>query len=124
MTDIGVVAELAHREAMQTSTQDVANFLRESLGQKLVAFMTGVSDPNTVGRWASGAAQPRAANDERLRAIFQVFSLLMAAESKHTIRAWFVGLNPQLSDSSPATAVADGRISEVMIAAKAFLSGG
>ncbi len=124
MPDIAVVAERAHREAMQTSAQDVARFLQESLGQKLVAFMVGVNDPNTVGKWASGETPPRPANEARLRAVFQIFQLLLDAETKHTIRAWFVGLNPQLSDTSPAAAIAEGREQDVMIAAKAFLAGG
>lgn len=124
MPDIAVVAERAHREAMQTSAQDVAKFLQESLGQKLVAFMTGVKYPNTVGQWASGETAPRPANEERLRAIFQIFQLLLDAETKHTIRAWFVGLNPQLADMSPAAAIAAGNLQDVMIAAKAFLAGG
>lgn len=109
---------------MDTSTKDVANFLQESLGQKLVAVMAGVKDPSTVGRWASGAVEPRAATEARLRSIYQVFTLLMDQESIHTIRAWFVGLNPQLDDTSPARAIAEGDIKEVMVAAKAFLTGG
>lgn len=122
--NVSAVAERAHREAMDTSAKDIAKFLQDSLGQKLVAYMTGVKDPNTVGRWASGAVEPRSGNDERLRTIFQIFNLLMDQESRHTVRAWFVGLNPQLDDTSPATAIAEGNVKDVMVAAKAFLAGG
>ena len=55
---------------------------------------------------------------------YQVFRLLLAEESKHTIRAWFIGLNPQLNDESPVMVIRAGRFQEVMVAAKAYVSGG
>jgi hypothetical protein len=45
-------------------------------------------------------------------------------ESDHTIRAWFIGMNPQLDDESPIEAVLSGRHKEVLAAARAFLAGG
>jgi hypothetical protein len=62
--------------------------------------------------------------EAKLRGAFQVFQLLLTEESPHTVRAWFVGLNPQLDDESPATAISEGRIRDVLVAAKAFLAGG
>lgn len=124
MTDVAFASDRAHREAVATSVQDIAKILQDSLGQKLIAHMLGLNDPNTIGKWAAGETEPRTANEDRLRAVFQIFQLLLEAESKHTIRAWFVGLNPQLSDNSPAAAIAEGDVKDVMIAAKAFLSGG
>lgn len=40
------------------------------------------------------------------------------------IRAWFVGMNPQLDDDSPAEAIHGGRLKEAMAAARAFAAGG
>ena len=48
----------------------------------------------------------------------------MTKEGPYTVRAWFVGLNPQLGDESPAAAVREGRTRDVLVAAKAFLAGG
>jgi hypothetical protein len=45
-------------------------------------------------------------------------------ESDHTIRAWFMGTNPQLDDESPLEAVREGRNREVLAAARAFVTGG
>jgi hypothetical protein len=115
----------AHRTTVQSSIADIASFLQEALGQKLVAFMVGVEDPKTVGRWATEGRSPQNPDAERkLRDAYHVFQLLMTEESPHTVRAWFVGLNPQLDDESPATAISEGRTRDVMVAAKAFLAGG
>jgi hypothetical protein len=114
----------AHRTTVESTAADMAAFLQDALGQKLVAHMTGVEDPKAVGRWAANKHQPRAENEARLRAAYQVFRLLSTQESPHTVRAWFVGLNPQLDDESPATAIREGRSRDVWTAAKAFLAGG
>ncbi len=50
--------------------------------------------------------------------------LLLAEDSVHVVRAWFIGMNPQLNDDSPAGAIRDGRMKEALGAAKAFMSGG
>lgn len=115
----------AHRKTVESSVADVAAFLQDALGQKLVAYMVGVEDPKTVGRWASDKRLPQdSAVEGKLRAAYQMFRLLATEESPHTVRAWFVGLNPQLNDESPATAIREGRVREVLVAAKAFLAGG
>ena len=103
----------------------MAAFLQDALGQKLAAFMVGVDDPKTVGKWAAEKHVPRDLEVERkLRDAYLVFRLLLTKESPYTVRAWFVGLNPQLDDESPATAIRDGRTRDVLVAARAFLAGG
>lgn len=125
MAVVGNQSTASHRRSVVASTADIAGFLQDALGQKLVAFMVGVSDPKTVGRWASGARTPRGSSvEQRLRAAHQVFGLLATAEAPDTVRAWFVGLNPQLDDESPAQAIREDRAKEVLIAARAFLAGG
>jgi hypothetical protein len=62
--------------------------------------------------------------ERRLREAYQVFQLVQSVESPHTVRAWFIGLNPQLDDESPAEALAEDRFREVMAAARAFVTGG
>lgn len=103
---------------------DVARFLREAFGPKLTAYIASVTDPKAVAKWASGEHAPRPDAQERLRVAFQIFHMLQDRESPHTVRAWFVGLNPQLDDESPATAIQEGRFKDAMVAARAFLAGG
>lgn len=114
----------AHERAVSFEIKDVARYLQEALGQRLVAFMAEVSDSKQVGRWAQGSQAPREEAERRLRAAFQIFHFLLAEESPHVIRAWFIGMNPQLDDDSPAEAIRDGRLKEALAAARAFVAGG
>ncbi len=117
-------SEEAHRKTVRSTIADVAAFLQEVLGQKLVAYLAGVTGAKTVGRWASGEQHPRSAAEQHLRAAYQVFLLLQEGDSAHTARAWLIGLNPQLDDESPVTAIRDGRLRDVMTAARSYLAGG
>ncbi|HEY2056216.1 MAG TPA: hypothetical protein VGH14_19980 [Solirubrobacterales bacterium] len=124
MPDLSLASREAHRQTTETSIEQITIFLEEVLGRKLVAALSGVADPKAVGRWASGERSPRPAAEEKLRVAYQVFRLLLAEESRHTIRAWFIGLNPQLNDESPVMVIRAGRFQEVMVAARAYVSGG
>lgn len=123
MSDTRVRSAQAHRNAVTFEIDDVARFLQENLGQKLVAYLADVADPKTVGKWIAGR-KPRADAEERLRAAFQIFHLLQTEESPHTVRAWFVGMNPQLDDVSPAQAIREGRFRDALVAAKGYVAGG
>lgn len=123
MTDTRVRSAQAHKHAVTFEVADIARFLQENLGQRLVAFLADVADPKTVGKWVAGQ-RPRHEAEERLRAAFQVFHLLQNDESPHTVRAWFIGMNPQLDDVSPAQAIREGRLRDALVAAKAYVAGG
>lgn len=114
----------AHRTRVESSPKDKAAYLQDVLGQRLVAHIVGVSDARTVGRWAKGETEPRPEAEQKLSDAYHIFRLLLTQESPHTVRAWFVGLNPQLDDESPAEAILAGRSRDVLVAAKAFLAGG
>jgi hypothetical protein len=59
-----------------------------------------------------------------LRVAYQVIQTLERKEADATIRAWFMGMNPQLDDLSPAETIREGINREVSAAARAFLAGG
>jgi hypothetical protein len=124
MTKLRSTPTEVHRTTIEATTASIAGFLQEVLGQRLVAHMAGVSDSKTVGRWAKGERQPRGEAEHRLREAYTIFQLLQTMESPHTVRAWFVGLNPQLDDESPAQAISEGRTRDALVAAKSFLAGG
>jgi len=117
-------AREAHAKTVQESAADIARFLVEVLGSRLTASLAGVRDPHEPGHWASGTHHPRPQAEQRLRAAYQVFRLLQSVESPHVVRAWFIGMNPQLDDESPVEALAAGRLRDVMAAARAFVAGG
>lgn len=116
--------ERSHRASVEVDIAQIASFLQENLGSRVTALIGKVTDSREVGRWASGEHRPRPPSEQRLRVAYQVFHLVQSAESPHTVRAWFVGLNPQLDDTSPAEAIASDRHRDVLAAARAFVAGG
>lgn len=117
----GVVND-AHRAAVETTTADVVEYLQDTIGRALTAHVAG-AHAKTVDRWRRGET-PRTEAERRLRFTYQVLRLLMSEDSPHTVRAWLIGLNPQLGDVAPADAIREGKLQDVMIAAHAFRSGG
>lgn len=112
------------RRPEEWSVAQVAKYLNDSIGPKLVAYMVGKST-QTVARWAEGSQAPPQPDIERkLRGAFQIVQLLVETDSRHVVRAWFIGMNPQLEDLSPAEVIADGDVRAAMAAARAFTSGG
>ena len=117
---------LAHREASTASIQDAARLLQEVLTRRLTAYVAGVRDAKTVTRWATGEVTEirDVETERRLRTAYEITQLLLAAEAPQTVRAWFIGLNPQLDDTSPAEAINEGRLKDALLAARSFLVGG
>jgi hypothetical protein len=115
-----------HRQATAAPVSEIAGVLQELLSRRLTAYIAGVSDGKTVGRWASGdMAEIRDhKTEQRLRATYEITQLLMSYDSAQTVKAWFIGLNPQLGDVSPAEAIHDGQLKETFAAARAFIAGG
>lgn len=116
-------ARQAHRQTVESTPADVARFLQDALGQKLVAYIANVSGPRTVAHWVAGDRSPGTESEARLRAAFYIFRLLGETESSHIVRAWFAGMNPSLGETAPATAIREGKLEDAVAAAKAFLTG-
>ncbi|MCR1785367.1 hypothetical protein KVF89_22695 [Nocardioides carbamazepini] len=104
------------------SQTDLVEALTTKLGAKLVAFIV-TRNVSTISRWKSGQDAGEAALLP-LRITYQVIQMLEGQEADSTIRAWFMGSNPQLDDLSPAEALRDGLNRETLAAARAFLAGG
>lgn len=116
---------LAHRDTMSASVRDIATELQTLLSRRLTAVIAGVKDGKTVTRWSSGATtEIRYESEQRLRTAYEIARLLLQFDSPHTVRAWFIGLNPQLGDVSPIEAIHDGQLKEAIAAARAFVAGG
>jgi hypothetical protein len=114
---------VAHRQSVTITPTDLVTALCDKLGPKSVAYIVD-RDASSISRWKSGASDPGEAALRPLRVTYQVFQMLEGLESDHTIRAWFMGTNPQLDDESPLEAVREGRNREVLAAARAFVTGG
>ncbi|RAX18988.1 hypothetical protein DRB06_11310 [Actinomyces sp. Z5] len=103
-----------------TDWRTVTNTLVDNLGTGLVSLIVGVA-PETIIRWTKGtSANPREANERRMREAFRIYLELAATDSPHTVRAWFMGSNPELGNDSPAEALSEDRFKEVFAAARSF----
>ncbi|WDF35009.1 hypothetical protein PTW37_16795 (plasmid) [Arthrobacter agilis] len=112
----------------ETGFNDMVSVLNDNLGPGLTQLISG-KDRQTVARWMSGKQLPKSLEVERrIRAAYQIFMFLahdpQAPQSPHTVRAWFMGMNGQLDDMSPAEAIAENRTREAMAAARAYRAGG
>ena len=75
-----------------------------------------------ISRWKQGGLVDRQ-NEERLRDLDVVVSLLMGFVETRVIPDWLHGLNPHLSDRRPIDVLRSGRLSEVIAAIEAEKSG-
>lgn len=112
-------------QASKVDLADIIARLDEHLGSALLALVVNRS-PRTVSRWVSedGRLPNDFETERKIRAAFQVFQELQTVEAPPTIRAWFMGMNPQLDDRSPAEALQTGDLKDVMAAARAFTRAG
>lgn len=117
------VRTTAHRRSIEVTQTDLVSALTTKLGSALVAYMVG-RDRSTLSRWQRGTTVADEAALQPLRVSYQIVQMLEHEEADPTIRAWFMGSNPQLDDMSPVEAIHEGRNRDVIAAARAFLAGG
>ncbi|GGD76763.1 hypothetical protein [Microbacterium murale] len=113
----------AHGQAVVAAIPEVVSRLRTVLGRDVVAVLTART-PRAVTRWVAGDAEPPAREEDLLRDAFQIAQVLSEVEPDEVIRAWFMGMNPQLGDESPVEALREGRVRDAMAAARAFVNAG
>src|SRR5690349_2456610 len=93
-----VIAQ-THQQAVQATTQEAARMTLDVLGGALAAYVLGVKDRKTIQRWATGTVQGiRPASEVTLRGVYEIILLLSRFEGTGTIRAWFLGMAPELDD--------------------------
>jgi hypothetical protein len=117
----------AHQVAMRSGTDELISQLVRILGARLVAYIAGVSETRAVRQWMEGKRTPHSDSVVRLREALVVAKMIETHDSAATAQAWFMGLNPQLDDRSPARMLRDGdddALAMVRGAARAFLVGG
>ncbi|WP_035780777.1 hypothetical protein [Arthrobacter sp. H14] len=113
----------AHRRAVEDSFPDIIGFLVDHLGKVLTSEIAGAS-PQTIERWRSASQAPTLHVERRMREAYAIFIKLSGKDASATIRAWFMGMNPQLDDVSPVEALRGDNYRDVAAAADAFLIGG
>jgi RNA polymerase sigma factor (sigma-70 family) len=91
----------------QPSVAEISSYLQNALGPRLTALSVGVSDAREIVSWASGDLQPDADIAQRLHNVYAIVQLLLQVETPQAVRAWFLGMNPELDDRAPALMLAD-----------------
>ncbi|MHA6694665.1 hypothetical protein [Homoserinimonas sp. A520] len=119
----GDVHRSAHGQAVAAAIPEILGRLRTVLGRDVVAVLVKRT-PRAVTRWVAGEVQPPAREEDLLRDAFEITQLLSEVETNEVIRAWFMGMNPQLGDESPVETLREGRVRDVMAAARAFVDAG
>ena len=107
---------VVEREAVQTEIAEIARYLQETLGQKIAAYLSGLTDPKVVGKWARGESRPKGFADTRLRHAFQAVRMLVDAYDAQTAQAWLFGCNSRLGDKAPATVLRNAESPEALAA--------
>ena len=118
-----IVRREAHRSSVEHTVPDITSSLVELLGAQLLAHALDV-ESTTVNRWKSGKVTPASDAEAALRSIFQIVELIRRVDSDHVVRAWFIGMNPQLDDRAPAELIRERDFRSAMAAASAFVAGG
>jgi hypothetical protein len=120
----------AYRHAIRLALPKVVEELVGLLGPKLVAYIAGVGETRAVNEWANGERAPRAPLSNRLRMALRLALMISSIEGRNTplLQAWFLGLNPELDDRSPARMLREGDLDEigpvVVGAARTFMAEG
>lgn len=89
-------------EAARLPINEVAMFLRAHLGQRMTAYISGVSDPKMVSHWIARRNTPRDQTQMRLREAYTAAQLVLDVYGDEAAKAWFFGSNVELSDQAPA----------------------
>jgi hypothetical protein len=114
-----------HTQALHASIQEAAGTISHVLGGQLGAYVVGVKDLKTLRRWASGSTTAiRQESESRLRTTYEIITLLLRFDGQEVVRAWFIGMAPELDDVSPARTLHEGRLREALGAARAFAANG
>jgi hypothetical protein len=114
----------ANRKALQTPLSQVVTELQHVLSQRVVAYTAGVNS-RTLQRWASEENEGNIRNAgaaRRLRIAYEIVTLLLAYDSPYTVKAWFIGPNPDLADESPSETIRQDRLKDALGAAGSFIA--
>jgi hypothetical protein len=111
-----------HAATARMNIHEVARQLNNHLGPTLVAVLTGTPDRKLPIRWAKADGPvPGPAYARRLQLAHRAWTHVAGAEGDHVARAWFIGANPTLGETTPLTATRNDRSEELMLAVKALL---
>lgn len=87
--------------------KEVVALLKDILGQRITAVLSGRKDASVLDLWISGKEKPSAVEELRLRYGYHAAGVLNTKYDSETARRIFEGSNPVLGDEAPCCWLAD-----------------
>lgn len=112
------VLQMISGEIAGKSSTEIADSVFSFMGPKLAAYVAGEPE----GSESISSISPDA--DDRLAIAYAMIAWISAVDSRQTTLAWFVGKNPNMGETAPATAVREGMFLEAISVAKNFVTSG
>lgn len=94
--------ETIEKESTISPVSDIAGYLREHLGSKMTAYVSGLNDIKEITHWIAGEISPRDLAVIRMRYVYQIIRMIIDAYGEETAKAWLFGTNTRLKDEAPA----------------------
>lgn len=117
----------AYRQSLMLPFPEIAKELADVIGKKLTAYIGNAKDTRAVDRWIGGGEPYRDA-ERRLRFAYHVVMTLRGRDTPDVIRAWLMGVNPELGDRTAVRLLREEPLdavgSLILGAARAFAAGG
>lgn len=111
-----------HAATARMDIHEVARQLNSHLGPTLVAALAGTPDRKLPIRWAKADGPTPGPNyTRRLQLAHRAWTHVAGAEGDHVARAWFLGANPALAETTPLTAIRGDRGEDLMLAVKVIV---
>ncbi len=118
-------AENSERDGNMLSVAQIAAYLQQHLGQRMTAYLAGLSDANLIGRYTrADVPDPSPATECRLRDGYKAVRMIVETYDAKTAEAWLFGTNSPLDDEAPIDvlrhAADTGSLTAVVRAARHF----
>jgi hypothetical protein len=90
------------REAATLPIAEIAGYLQETLGQRMAAYLAGLSDVKQIGRYRKpNGPAPSPQVERRLREGYKVVRMIRDCYDEATATNWLFGTNTRLDDQAP-----------------------
>lgn len=124
--DAADIEEQAYKASLTDSPQTMTRYLIEAIGARSLAVALGMADARQLYQWRDGKVEPRQAQTlDRLRALYRATRMVADAYGANAASVFVRSSNPQLSDRTVLSVLADDGNPEakVVAAARALLEG-
>jgi hypothetical protein len=86
----------------ESAVCEMAGYLCQHLSEEVTAYLSGLSETETVRAWAEGYVSPAPEERFRLEVAYEAARCLVPDCGDEMTRSWFFGMNPLLQDTAPA----------------------